>query len=143
MSSFRQRRYPVYDTLQTGVQFAMSLVDTDEAGTETELDVHNVSSVPGAASIQLRLVFEDPSGVYHTRLAIPGSTVDDSDANDNDIVWINTDADRLFDKGPPGRWLVSAEAEWLNNASLVVHRVRSPSPAIFYTRQGPPAAIHA
>lgn len=138
---YTQRRYPVYDSAQVGVQFAATLVDTD--GREpAELAIHDLAAHAGAQAVELRLIFEDPSGAFHVRAAEAGSTTDSDTANDNDIVWVNSVADRLIDGPPSGRWKVTAEAVWYADAEgsaspapRIVYQARSPSPAIFYTRK--------
>lgn len=142
MSSYVQRSYPVYDVAQIGVQFVASLVDADTAPA-AELDIHDLASVRGSAVVELTLLFEDPSGIVHTRTATAGSTDDDDRTNDNDLTWINTIDDRLLPDGPEGRWRLTAQAAWYSlpggsadPLSIALHVVRSPSPVIFYTRGG-------
>ena len=140
-NAYVQRAYPVYDVMQVGVQFVASLVDADDPASRAELDVHDVGRVPGAQSVELTLLFEDPAGTVHARTGTAGATDDADAANDNDIRWINTSDDRLLTEGPAGRWRLTAQAAWYSRAggsadplSTALYVVRSPSPAIFYTR---------
>ena len=131
----------MYDRIQTGVQFVASLVDTDMSVAGEELDIHDLAAVTGAQSLELRLLFEDPSGMRHVRPGTAGRADDQDEKNDNDIIWINTSSDILLNTAPIGRWRLTAEATWYANADgsraavpTVLHRVVSPRPVLFYTR---------
>ena len=142
MSSYVQRRYPEYHALQTGVQFALTLVDTDNIDSPTVLDIQDKGMVnPAAASISYTMIFRDPSGIYHFRAATPAGSQGTPQANE--IIWTNSSDDRLFDRGPPGLWIVSAEAAWHSAVrgrsdpnDRILYEAVSPHNVSFYVREG-------